>query len=241
MLLYQKSPIQEILVEIYHFKGGGAMPAKLDLTDMQFGLLIARKREGDKWLCECDCGNWCLVSVSHLRSGHTRSCGCFHKQNEYIMSGRYGKMIFDDGRVCVFDKEDFELLSKHYWSPRPDGHIRTSIKGKTVEIARYILESHGENIDGLYVDHRDRDPLNNRKKNYRVCSFRENRMNHSLFKNNTSGYSGVTYKKSSGKWVARITVNYNRIFLGLYDTKEEAIQARKRAEQKYYGQFASGV
>jgi hypothetical protein len=161
------------------------------------------------------------------------------KENVYDLSRKYGRMIFDDGRICIFDKEDYELLSRLYWSPRQDGHIRASYNGKTVEIGRYILESHGENLDGLVVDHKDLNPLNNKKSNYRICTFQENRMNHSLFKNNTSGHSGVCYRKSSRKWVARITVNYKRVFLGCYDTKEEAIKARKKAELKYYGQYSS--
>jgi hypothetical protein len=73
----------------------------------------------------------------------------------------------------------------------------------------------------------------------RVCTFRENRMNHSRFKNNTSGYSGVTYRKEKNQWIARITVNYKRIFLGYFETKEEAIKARKQAERKYYGEYSS--
>lgn len=217
------------------------MPAKLDLTDIRFGKLIAREPDGNKWLCECDCGNWCSVSVSHLRSGHTRSCGCLRKENVYDLSKRYGRMIFEDGRVCVFDKEDYDILSRLYWSPRADGHIRASLNGRNIELARYILESYGACLDDMVVDHKDLNPLNNRKSNYRVCTFRENRMNHSRFKNNTSGYSGVTYRKEKNQWIARITVNYKRIFLGYFETKEEAIKARKRAERKYYGEYSSNL
>lgn len=32
---------------------------------------------GAKWLCRCGCGEFCIVDVSKLISGHTKSCGCY--------------------------------------------------------------------------------------------------------------------------------------------------------------------
>lgn len=56
----------------------------VDLTGMRFGRLKALYRiEDDRketyWLCRCDCGNQIAVSLTSLRSGNTRSCGCLHK------------------------------------------------------------------------------------------------------------------------------------------------------------------
>ena len=60
------------------------MPKLVDLTGKKFGFLtvIQRAQTNTKsghaqWECECDCGNAnIIVSGSHLRSGHTQSCGC---------------------------------------------------------------------------------------------------------------------------------------------------------------------
>jgi len=46
-----------------------------------------------------------------------------------------------------------------------------------------------------------------------------------LQSNNTSGYRGVRYRKSRGKWIASINVNKNRIYLGSYDDKIDAAKA----------------
>lgn len=53
------------------------MPKKpIDITGQKFGRLTAiRYSGGEKWLCDCDCGNQSLVRGSHLRSGQTQSCG----------------------------------------------------------------------------------------------------------------------------------------------------------------------
>lgn len=56
-----------------------------DMTGKKEGRLQVLKRaENDKygnamWLCLCDCGNKAIVKGQHLRSGKTKSCGCYHK------------------------------------------------------------------------------------------------------------------------------------------------------------------
>lgn len=54
---------------------------KLDLTGQRFGKLFVpgpSKNIGGRtaWVCQCDCGRETVVRTSHLRSGHTSSCGC---------------------------------------------------------------------------------------------------------------------------------------------------------------------
>ncbi len=54
---------------------------KIDLTDQRFGRLTVikeapKRKKTSMWLCKCDCGNSAVVSVSDLRRGHTKSCGC---------------------------------------------------------------------------------------------------------------------------------------------------------------------
>ncbi len=58
----------------------------IDLTNQKFGRLTVIKREENdirncaQWLCKCDCGNTIIVSGNHLRTSHTRSCGCLQKE-----------------------------------------------------------------------------------------------------------------------------------------------------------------
>lgn len=65
----------------------------------------------------------------------------------------------------------------------------------------------------------------------------EFRRNRSLTprRTNTSGCAGVRLHKASGLWHARIVVKYKEISLGYFKTIDEAILARKSAEEKYLG------
>lgn len=46
------------------------------------------------WLCKCDCGNIIKVADCHLKSGHTRSCGCINsgKTKKDLLDMQFGKL-----------------------------------------------------------------------------------------------------------------------------------------------------
>ena len=54
-------------------------------------------------------------------------------------------------------------------------------------------------------------------------------------KANKTGTTGISLHKNSKKYRARITVNYKEHCLGVFDKIENAIEARKQAESKYWG------
>lgn len=61
-------------------------PTAKNLTGIKFGRLTAlrpiekRKARCMVWLCRCECGNTTVVQGDNLRSGHTKSCGCFQRE-----------------------------------------------------------------------------------------------------------------------------------------------------------------
>lgn len=81
----------------------------IDLTGQTFGKLTViektDKRSSNKriiWKCRCECGNETEVTGDHLKSGHTKSCGCL-KTSENLIGQRFGKLIVLD-RVKIKDK-----------------------------------------------------------------------------------------------------------------------------------------
>lgn len=71
------------------------MGSWIDLTQRRFGRLVAltcnRSSQPRKWLCQCDCGTTCLVQGVALRSGHTRSCGCWKRDALTVRATTHGR------------------------------------------------------------------------------------------------------------------------------------------------------
>lgn len=91
---------------------------------------------------------------------------------------------------------------------------------------------------GQCVDHINKNKADNRKKNLRCCERSENDRNRSLYSCNTSGVAGVYFDKERKKWVASITYNHKKVYLGRYAVKEEAILARLTKEVELYKEFS---
>ena len=80
------------------------------------------------------------------------------------------------------------------------------------------------------VDHIDTNPLNNKISNLRLATHKQNQDNRKKSKNNSSGVTGVIWVKLSKKWRAEIYKDRSRIYLGLFDNKDEAVAVRIAAE-----------
>lgn len=115
-------------------------------------------------------------------------------------------------------------------SPKP--YIRIRVGDSNFYVHRVIwVWMTGEQPEGE-VDHKDSDGLNNRWVNLRDLSHRRNGKNQKIHSNNTSGVGGVTQRKN-GRWRARIMVEGKMVDLGSYIDKQDAIDRRMMAEQKY--------
>ena len=73
------------------------------------------------------------------------------------------------------------------------------------------------------------------KQNCRWVTHNENNYNKTKQSNNSSGKTGVSFKKNINKWFAYITIKGKQISLGFYNLFEEAVAAREDAELLYYG------
>ena len=84
-----------------------------------------------------------------------------------------------------------------------------------------------------FIDHDNRNKSDNRLCNLRNVTHSENMKNRDRQPNSTSGITGVSLIRSTGKWRAHIKHHGKWESLGNYQTIEEAAEARKAAEIKY--------
>jgi hypothetical protein len=96
---------------------------------------------------------------------------------------------------------------------------------------------------GTDVDHINKIKDDNRWENLRLATRGQNNINSGKPKNNTTGFKGVHFikdkrKKRLNPWFARIKVKGKIIHLGVFSSKNDAIEVRKEAEKKYYGEFS---
>ncbi len=130
------------------------------------------------------------------------------------------------GETEVSDKYYYNLI-KYPWH-KSMGYVSGTVNGKTVIMARYIMNYDGND----FVDHVDGIPMNNQKYNLRILTAAENTQNKLSLLNSTSKYIGVNYDKSRGKWVAKIKLKGKGEHLGRYLCEKDAARARnKRAKE----------
>lgn len=231
----------------------GKVKVRKDLTGMTFGRLKVIKQAEDyvnpsgvhyaQYECECGCKNktHLIVTASHLKDGHTQSCGCLNieshiKHNKYDLSGDYGIGYTSNGKEFYFDLDDYNKIKDYTWYSDKDGYIVSDTNEKHTKMHRLIMNAKdGFDIDhiGMYNTRND-----NRKSNLRECTRAENCRNKTTFSKNTSGCIGVMWDKRIKKWVVRITVDGNEFRLGSFNDKEDAINARVNGEKEYFKEFA---
>lgn len=87
------------------------------------------------------------------------------------------------------------------------------------------------------IDHVDRDRANCRWENLRLANQSQQNANQALRSDNTSGTRGVRFRKSTGKWLARIKVDGKEKHIGVFTSKDAAAAAYRNAAIKTFGQF----
>ena len=193
------------------------------------------------WKCKCTCGNECVVSGKTLRNGDTKSCGCLRKENlkkynNYEIFDDYVVMYTTKNEPFYVDLEDFDKIKNICWGKDSDGYLRGWNGNKEIKLHRLIMNC----PDDMIVDHiGGHDTIfDNRKRNLRIVTHSQNNMNVRLSKRNTSGCVGVAYNKIRDEYRASIGYNNTIIDLGTYQNLNDAVEMRKKAEEKYFKEYS---
>lgn len=94
----------------------------VDLTGMKFGRLTVlqqvptEKYKASKWICRCECGNFITTKGPHLRSGVTKSCGCYQREQSRKHRDLSGLQF---GNLTVIKEVEkpkhIKSIYGHYW------------------------------------------------------------------------------------------------------------------------------
>lgn len=150
-------------------------------------------------------------------------------------------IILTQGYSAKVDNEDYDWLNqyqwclqqhrKRYYAMRCDEHRHS--RRMSIDIMLY----HGKYDSKLLVDHINRNGLDNQLHNLRMVTNSINVVNRDLHTNNTSGYRGI-WLHTRGKWQAEVRVYGTRIFIGTYNTAEEAARAYDRVAYAAFKEYS---
>lgn len=238
-----------------------------DITNQKFGRLTALYRiESDnnednshtKWHCKCECGKECDVYVDSLINGNTKSCGCLKRDvviqknkngktyNTYDLTGEYGIGFTKKGEEFWFDLEDYDLIKDYCWCFSGGylvsrlSHNSETNKRKEIRFHRLVMKETNPKIKIDHIIHgkTNENKYDNRKQNLRIVTSGQNRMNSHLAKNNKSDVTGVYFDTRSNSWGSTIKYEGKSIHLGYFSNFDDAVEARRKAEDKYFGEYS---
>lgn len=148
--------------------------------------------------------------------------------------------------LCLYDSIDDPIVSRFRWylvrvgvARKP--YVFTRLANKTISMHRLILAA---SCEGLWVDHKNGNGLDNRRENLRVCTPAQNHQNAPGWITRKCAYKGVSkVKRVNGKnggkpWEARICVNRKQAVVGLFKTPKEAALAYDSKARLLHGRFA---
>ena len=181
-----------------------------------------------RYRCICDCGGTIIAFAGNLKSGHTTSCGCNKSPD---LTGQ----VF--GKLTVIGRSDKRNSRGARTTPMWECRCECgAITYKATDTLTNPEESMCKSCQGLYAAE------NARKSAGFIDGTQISRIqNMNLTASNTSGCRGGYYDKRSNKYRARLKFKGKIMNFGSYTNFEDAVTARKAAEQEYFGAFLEEI
>lgn len=205
-----------------------------DITGDKFGRLTAIQNTGKRitggyiWLCECDCGTMKEVPIGALSYGSVLSCGCLRIDENSVhgMSNtptwRSWDSMLERCKNPKYNEWYGDVSVCEEWS-LPDGQGFVN-----------FYNDMGERPDGMTLNRKNGAKVYN-KGNCEWATLSMQSYDQKKSKVNTSGRTGVSQVKQTGRWVASIKKNGITTVVYRGDSFEAACEARTKAEIEYFG------
>ena len=199
-----------------------------DRTGTKIGLLkvikyvgVTKNTKQTVWECKCDCGN--IKNYTIVELSKNKSCGCKRYLNKEDLTGKKIGLLSVESKIG--SKHGISIYRCRCECGNLTETYRTSLINGDTKSCGCVQQNYYKNELTKQIDKYRIDGTN-------VAYIRSNK----LSKANTSGVKGVS-KKKNGKWLAQITFKRKHYNLGTYEKKEDAIKARKEAEEKLHKEF----
>lgn len=211
------------------------------------------------WKWQCECGNTIVATPHTIRTGMTKSCGCYKREmcREHLSRTRRLRKpppknpVRFEGDVAILttngknkidfvvDRDDYDLIKDYKWYPGGHGYIVSTVENnKHVFLHRLLCPS-----DLVHTDHIDGNIYNNRKSNLRPATHSDNfgnRRKQSCYagKPTSSIYKGVCYSEKENVYKVSVS-KYNKVvYRGTFSDELEAAAAYNRVASEVFGSFA---
>jgi hypothetical protein len=148
------------------------------------------------------------------------------------------EVLLTQGFVTVVDDEDFDRVNQFRWVVLKNKNncyawSRQPHPGKKTYLQNFLMHP----PSGFLVDHINRNGLDNRKQNLRICTPRQN--THNRPSHGKLSYKGVVFCKSKkNPYMVRLHADKQWTYLGCFPTAELAAEAYDRKAFELYGEFA---
>ena len=196
-------------------------PRLIQDLGVQFATENSNRKSGHG-LYECQyCGTIWRVETTSIVNNRTRSCGCL-----------IGKSIITHGLSLNKFYKTWNDMIRRCTNHKATGYKNYGGRGITVcdewtDVVVFVAwcEATHPNVVGVTLDRIDND------KGYSPdnCTWSSRtiqNINQRMKSNNTSGYNGIIWNKKNSNWKAVIGINTKKVYLGYFDSKEEAVQTR---------------
>lgn len=149
--------------------------------------------------------------------------------------------LYNSEKVALVDDDDYRELSRHNWYLHPRGyaicyqHTARPRNKRNIFLHNYLMKPG----PGLQVDHKNRNKLDCRRDNLRLCTQSENHGNKPKpAGKHTSKHKGVSFDAATGKWFSLICCRGKNHFCGRYSNETDAALAYDTKARELFGEFA---